>query len=102
MSEAKLNQRVQYRAKRHGWKIAHAGKVETPQGWRTAMARGWPDLFLMREKDGRVLVIELKRELEEPDEDQLFWLTLFNRCGIPAVVIKPSHLRDGSVNAILN
>lgn len=101
MSEKTLNDRVQYRARKRGWRIAHASRVETPQGWRTAMSKGWPDLFLMRESDGRVLVIELKKELEEPDDDQLVWLALFNVCGIPAVVVKPSDLRERRVDAIL-
>lgn len=101
MSEAKLNDRVRYQAKKRGWTIAHAAKTETPQGWRTAMTKGWPDLFLMRERDGRSLVIELKKELEEPDDDQLVWLALFNRCGIAAVVVRPSDLRLGNVAAIL-
>lgn len=101
MSEATLNDRVLYRARKYGWKIAHASKVETPQGWRTAMAEGWPDLFLMRERDSRVLVIELKKELAEPDPEQLEWLQLFNACGIPAVVVRPSDLRSGRVRAIL-
>ena len=101
MSEATLTTRVQYRMRKYGWKYAHAARVETPQGWRTAMAEGWPDLFLMRERDRRVLVIELKRELEEPDEKQLEWLYLFNLVGIPAIVVKPSHLRDGKLRAVL-
>jgi hypothetical protein len=101
MSEKTLNTRVQQRARTRGWKIAHAAKVETPQGWRTPMAKGFPDLFLMREKDGRVLVIELKKQLEDPDPEQLVWLQLFNRCGIPAIVVRPSDLREGRVNAVL-
>lgn len=101
MSEHTLNQRVQDRARRRGWKIAHAAKVETPQGWRTPMAEGWPDLFLMRDRDGRVLVIELKKELEGPKPEQLGWLRMFIRCGIPAIIVKPSDLRKGRVNAVL-
>lgn len=101
MSEHTLNARVQDRAHRRGWRIAHAAKVETPQGWRTPMAEGWPDLFLMRERDGRVLVIELKKQADEPKPEQMVWLRLFIRCGIPAVVVRPSDLRLGRVNAIL-
>lgn len=101
MSEAKLNERFLYRVRKYKWDHAHAAKVETPQGWRTAMAEGWPDHFLMRERDARVLVVELKREDEEPDEAQLRWLRLFNLCGIPAVVVRPSDLREGRVDAIL-
>jgi len=101
MSEATLNDRALYRFNKYHWKHAHSAKVETPQGWRTAMSEGWPDHFLMRERDQRVLVIELKREGEEPDPKQLEWLVLFNLVGIPAVVIKPSDLRTGKLDAIL-
>jgi hypothetical protein len=101
MSESTLNERFLYRVNKYKWDHAHAAKVETPQGWRTAMAEGWPDHFLMREKDRRVLVVELKKQKEDPDPAQMRRLWLFNLCGIPAVVVRPSDLRLGNVDAIL-
>lgn len=107
MSEKTLQARIVGRAKTRGWsKIAHAGRAwvggEGDDGhWVTPMAKGWPDLFLLNEKRRAVLVIECKKEQEEPDEDQIAWLQALNRCGIPAVVCRPSDLREGRVNAIL-
>jgi hypothetical protein len=107
MSEDTLKKRVMDRAKRRGWRYAHAGKgiaAFTKDGqpiFVTSMAKGWPDLFLLRESDGRSLVIELKKEDGVVEPEQLEWLTAFNTCGIPAIVARPSDLRLGRVNSVL-
>ena len=108
MSESKLQSRVIERAKRRGWDyIAHAGRgiaAFTRTGepiFVTQMAKGWPDVFMMRTRDKRVLVMELKKETEEPTEEQVNWLYAMNLCGIPAIVVKPSDLREGRVNSVL-
>jgi hypothetical protein len=49
----------------------------------------------------RALAIELKREQGEVSDEQWDWLFLLNECGIPAVVVRPSDLRLGRVDAIL-
>lgn len=108
MSERTLQDRVVDRAKRRGWKVAHAGRAwvgdsDTGEGqFITPMAPGWPDLFMLNAKQApHVLAIELKREQGEVSEEQMEWLRLLNACGIPAVVVRPSDLRLGRVNAIL-
>ena len=107
MSERTLQDRVVGRAKRRGWRVAHAGRgiaafdaLGNPI-FVTPMSKGWPDLFMLNEKRHRALVIELKREDGEVDEAQFDWLAAFIVCGIPAVVVKPSDLRLGRVDAIL-
>lgn len=69
----------------------------------TPMSPGWPDLMLFNaDMHGhKVFAMELKRETGIVSTDQMNWLTLMNRCGIPAVVIRPSDLRSGAVTAIL-
>lgn len=105
MSERTLQDRVVDRARRRGWKTAHAGKgwvgdQETGEGqFITPMSPGWPDLFMVRPP--RALAIELKREQEDLKPEQVEWLQLLNACGVPAVLVKPSDLRLGRVNAIL-
>jgi len=105
MSERVLQDRVVDRAKRRGWKVAHAGRgiaafdAEGNPVFVTPMSVGWPDLFLLRPP--RALAIECKREEGDLTPEQLDYLQLFNACGIPAVVVKPSDLREGRVNAIL-
>jgi hypothetical protein len=109
MSEKTLQDRVKGRAKARGWKVAHAGKgwvgdQETGEGqFVTPMMPGWPDLFLMNPdaRSYKAFAIELKREEGVVDEKQWAVLQLLNACGIPAVVVRPSDLREGRVNAML-
>lgn len=107
MPEKKLQESVVGRAKRRGWKVAHAGRgwvggTEEQGGqWVTPMSPGWPDLTLAKEGH-RLIFIELKRELGEVDDDQWFWLRLLNSTGNYAVIVRPSDLREGRVTAILN
>lgn len=107
MAERTLQDRVVGRAKRRGWKVAHAGKgwvgdQETGKGqFITPMAPGWPDLTLAKEGH-RLILIELKRELGEVDEEQWAWLRLLNSTGNYAVIVRPSDLREGRVTLILN
>ncbi len=109
MSESVLQTRVVGRAKRRGWVVAHAGRgwvgdQETGEGqFVTPMAPGWPDLMLFNPKAVYpVVAMELKREDGEVSEEQERWLALMNACGVPAVVVRPSDLREGRVNAILS
>lgn len=106
MSERTLQDRVVGRAKRRGWKVAHAGKgwvgdQETGVGqFITPMSKGWPDLTLAKEGH-RLIFMELKTEQGEVEPEQEAWLILLNQCGCRAIVVRPSVLRDGRVNAIL-
>ena len=105
MSEETLRSRVTDRAKRRKWVVAHAGRGQVGAAgfWVTPMFKGWPDLFLMNpDHVPPVIAIELKRELGDLEPEQLDCLDLLNRCGIPAVVVRPSDLRLHRVNAILS
>lgn len=107
MSESTLQSRIVERAKRRGWRVAHAGKGMAAYDkagnpiWVTQMAKGWPDLFMLNESQRRSLAIECKREEGVFEDGQIEWLQALNACGIDAVVIRPSDLRTGKVNAIL-
>lgn len=107
MSEKTLQDRVRDRAKRRGWKVAHAGRAwvgdqEKGTGqFITPMSPGWPDLTLAKEGH-RLIFIELKREEGVVDDEQWTWLRLLNSTGNYAVIVRPSDLREGRVTAILN
>jgi hypothetical protein len=107
MPESVLQNRVIQRAERRGWKVAHAGRGFVGGGpgskgaWITPMAKGWPDLTLAK-AGHRLIFMELKRELGEVEPEQWEWLVLLNQCGCKAVVVRPSDLRKGVVNAILD
>lgn len=105
MSEATLQDRFVGRAKRRGWKVAHAGRAwvgdrENGQ-FITPMAKGWPDLTLAKEGHSLIFV-ELKRQDGTVDEDQWTWLRLLGSTGNKVAILRPSDLRDGTVTAILN
>lgn len=102
MSEKTLQARVRARAKSRGWVVKHVGKGMTgADGIWVSTAENFPDLFLLHAGMQRALAIELKREQGEFEPGQREYLQLLNLCGIPAVVIRPSDLREGRVNAIL-
>jgi hypothetical protein len=109
MSEKTLQDRIRDRAKRRGWEVVHIGKaVPAYDGagnpvWVTSAPEGWPDLVLFKPTSSTpVIAMELKKQTNSPTPAQLHWLDLLNRCGIPAIVVKPIDLREGRVNAILD
>ena len=107
MSEAVLQSRVIARARKRGWKVAHAGRafvgdMKTGAGqFVTPMSPGWPDLTLAK-AGHRLLFMELKKELGLVDDKQTEWLHLLNQTGCRAILVRPSDLRLGRVNAILS
>lgn len=99
LSESKLQQRVVYRAKKYGWRTAHAGKGLLGNVWATPMAPGWPDLTCV--KAGHyVIFIELKSEKGKLAPEQVEWLELLNKTGNFGIVIRPSDLRLKKVDEI--
>jgi len=106
MSEKTLQSRVMARAKSRGWDVKHVGKGIAAFDAAGApifvsTAKSFPDLFLLHERQRRPLAIELKRMNGTFEPGQVEYLQLLNTCGIPAVVIRPVDLRDGTLNAIL-
>jgi hypothetical protein len=63
------------------------------------LGSGFPDLLCLR--GSRLVVIELKRETEEPDPAQEQWLTAFRSVGGESYVFRPSDLRLGTIEAAL-
>jgi hypothetical protein len=106
MSETVLQRRIIGRAKTRGWVVKHVGKgiagfTDSGTPIFVSTAKSFPDLFMLNEKQRRSLAIEVKKQTGEFQPGQLEYLQLLNVCGIDAVVIRPSDLRDGTVDAIL-
>jgi hypothetical protein len=106
MSERALQTSIVGRAKRRGWRVAHAGRgwvgdQETGKGqFITPMAKGWPDLTLAK-PGHRLIFMELKKEKGVVEPEQVEWLQLLNAAGARAIIVRPSDLREGRVTAIL-
>jgi hypothetical protein len=73
-TEAELMALVTELAELYGWRWAHFRVARTKHGWATAVSgplgKGWPDLVLTRERDGRMIFAELKSERGRLAEDQ--------------------------------
>lgn len=58
-----------------GWEFAHWRPARTKHGWRTPgtgeLAEGWPDLTLVRARDRRLILAELKKNGEHLKPAQL-------------------------------
>jgi hypothetical protein len=95
MPEALLKKEVLRLAKTHGWLVQHLSH-EPRHAYRLG-GKGFPDLVLA--KDGRdPIFAELKREMEEPDDEQNRWL---DALGWFAHVWRPSDLRSGIIHRVL-
>ncbi len=81
VSETAFQDSVTDLAKLRGWKWYHTHDSRRSQS-------GWPDLVLIRPP--RLLIRELKREGENPTEEQAWWLEALRRCGIDVGVWRPS------------
>lgn len=65
-----------------GWRWVHFRPAKTKHGWRTPVSgplgKGWPDLILVRAKDHRLMLVELKRDEKsewlEGQKENLLWL----------------------------
>ena len=84
-SEAQFQQAVVDLAQLKGWLVHHARPARTKDGgWRTPIQgdKGAPDLLMVNERTGRLILAELKSELGRPTGDQLRWgRALMAGCG---------------------
>ena len=110
-SEAELQRLVTDMAELYGWEWVHFRPARTDKGWRTPVSgplgKGWPDLVLVRERDRRILFVELKREggvLSEHQADVLLSLATIavDSClGLAVHVWWPSLVTSGEVERLL-
>jgi hypothetical protein len=91
----------------YGWSWVHFRPARTERGWRTPvegpLGKGWPDLVLIRERDGRIVFAELKREQgDDLSADQYFVLEYLRAAGQEVHVWRPSDFTEGRVGDVLS
>ncbi len=87
-SEAACQATIVAAAKRLGWLVHAEPPSRRPSGAYSTLTQGhngWPDLVLI--KNGRLLVIELKRRGNHTTVEQDVWLEAFRQCGVVARVV---------------
>jgi len=81
-----------------GYEWAHFRPAQTSKGWRTPVSgplgKGFPDLVLLRDRDQRFLVIELKSEAGRLTDEQLHVLASFRASNVQALVARPGDLEN--------
>lgn len=87
MSEAQLLAAVRKLAGLTGWMTYH---THTSKGSEP----GWPDLVLLSVRQARLLVVELKREGEQPTPAQELWLGALASIGVETGVWRPGDLPE--------
>lgn len=68
---------------------AYMGKDQRPKSVVQADGKGWPDLFCIRPKDGRMVAVECKRVDGEATPEQRQWLEWLAACGVRCWLLKP-------------
>jgi len=83
ITEVQFQQQVTELAEMRGWEWFHPRPGRTLNGWRTpgsgTMAKGWPDLVLVRAGDRRLIFAELKRDAGRTTDDQERVMELLDR-----------------------
>jgi hypothetical protein len=79
-----------------GWHWVHFRPAQTAHGWRTPvqgpLGEGWPDLFLARPRDGRLLAVELKSDKGTVTADQLAVHAVLIAAGLDVRVVRPADV----------
>ncbi len=106
MSEADLMRAVTDLAAILGWEWAHFRPAQTSRGWRTPVSgplgKGFPDLVMVRPRDGRLLFVELKGPKGSPTlEQDHVHAVLASVPGVGAYLWRPWHLDSGEIAAVL-
>lgn len=82
IKEEEFQTQVIQLARLRGWRVYHTHDSRHS-------AAGFPDLVLVRERDGRLLFAELKSNTGRLTLDQRSWLAALRACGVPAFVWTP-------------
>lgn len=102
MTETDFQAGVIEYARLTGWRTAHFRPAMTDKGWRTPVAgdgKGFPDLVLVHEKRGLLLVRELKSDRGRLTPEQDLWLKALASAGVDVGVWRPKDLPE--IEAVL-
>lgn len=98
MNETEFQKQVTDLAELLGYVWVHFRPARTAHGWATPVSgplgKGWPDLILVRERDGRRLAVELKSDKGAPSLEQLEVLRVLKASGFETYLWRPTDFDD--------
>lgn len=98
MTEAEFQRQVTEVAELLGWSWAHFRPAQTARGWRTPVSgplgQGWPDLMLVRARDHRFMLVELKADKGKLSSHQASVHEALLAAGMPVHVWRPGDFND--------
>ena len=81
-----------------GWHYVHFRPAQTSRGWRTPvqgpLGKGWPDVTLVRERDRRLVFVELKSATGKLEPEQERVLSILRAAGCETYVWRPADLDE--------
>lgn len=86
LTEAQFTSVVVKLAKTLGWRVFHVPDSR----WVTE--KGFPDLAMIHEGQGRAVFVELKTEVGRLRPEQKVWLAVLDAAGIETAVWRPADL----------
>lgn len=91
-TEAEFQQQVIDLANVYGWHHMHVRRtIGRKNQWVTGTSvKGWPDLYLWHERQGRQVAAELKSDSGKPTGEQLLVLASLRAAGVEAHLWRPS------------
>lgn len=104
LSEQEFRDQVTDVARLLGWDWMFVKPLRAAGGiWKTptfgTLGKGWPDTVFIRERDGRIVFVEFKRELGKLEPDQERVLAFLRRAGFEVYVWRPSDF-DAAVEVL--
>lgn len=94
-SEAQFQRAVVDLAHLRGWLVMHIADS------RRSLGAGWPDLFLVHQRTGQVVVAELKSPNGRVSPAQQEWIRAFAAAGTTVHVWRPAHFATGHIQQAL-
>lgn len=77
-----------------GYHYVHFRPAQTSHGWRTPvqgpLGKGWPDVTLVRERDRRLVFVELKSATGKLDPEQERVLSILRAAGAETYTWRPA------------
>lgn len=101
LSEIDLQRQIKDLGAMYGWLHVHVRPAQTEKGWRTPitgqLGKGWVDLVMVNPMRRRTIAVEVKRQMGDLSDDQVYVHTMLREAGWDVFVWRPSDMTEGRI-----